>query len=425
MLKKIIILLVFPVMFLITGCESMKEGGAEYEKSFDIALNNTLGIERTDEAINLELAEIKSAHPDFNSNAFAIFDGDEELASQISDTNLDGVADLITLVKNFQPGESSSVAIRFNTAGYVEHNYKKRTQAEVSVKMDYELKGVKYTGGRFQNVDKVKLPENHEDHNAFLRYEGPGWESEKVGYRLYLDARTRTDIWGKKVDTLVLQDVGVNDLVAEDESYQSMMNWGMDIFKVGKSLGIGSITMPTEKGLEIVAETDSVICYIASNGVVRSEVLTKYFGWQTSTGKYNFTTSHVITAGSRLTEFNATINPSVDALATGLAKHENTEYFISENKETGWQYIALYGTQTLADDDLGIALIYQKADEIEVTEDDLSYIVKLKPADGKLQYYFAAAWVQEPNGIKTKDQFKEYLNTVILKLDSPVTVAVK
>ncbi len=423
-IKLFLIAGVFAVLLLSCSKNNVDSG---FEKSFDVELGNQLNVLRTDEAISIKLSDIKTAHPGFNDDAYAVYEGENELESQVSDTDVDGTPDLLTFVKDIKANENSVVAIKYNSKGEIKHDYTKRTQAEVSRKFDYELVGVKYTKGRFQNVDKLKLPANHEDHNAYLRYEGPGWESEKVGYRLYLDARTRTDIWGKKVDTLVLQDVGVNDLVAEDESYQSMMNWGMDIFKVGKSLGIGSITMPTTKGLEIVADTDSVICYIADNGVVRSEVLTKYFGWQTAAGKYDFATSHVITAGSRLTEFNAVIDPAVDLMATGLAKHENTTYFTSPESKEGWKFIALYGKQTLAgpEDKLGIALFYKSDNEVEVTEDNLSYIVKLNTTDGKLNYYFAAAWEQELNGIKNIDGFKTYLSEVIARLDNPVSVTVK
>ena len=424
MLRKLIF---FIPAFVLILCACSKQGAMPgYQKSFTISLDNTLQAERTDEAINISIASIKEKYPDFNPDAFAVFEKDNEIASQATDINADGIPDYITFVRNFNSLEKVYVSINYNISGKTGHNYKKRTQAEVSVKVDYELVGAKYTKGRFQNVDKVKLPSNHEDHNAYLRYEGPGWESEKVGYRLYLDARTRTDIWGKKVNELVLHTVGVNDLVAEDESYQSMMSWGMDIFKVGKSLGIGSITMPTEKGLEIVADTDSVICYISSNGDVRSDVLTKYFGWQTAKGKYDFNTLHTIAAGSRLCEFNADINPGVDELATGLAKHENTAYFRSQDANSEWQYIALYGKQTLAGpgDELGISLIYNNNDKLEITEDDLSYIVKLKPTDGKLKYYFAAAWIQEPDGIKNIDEFRTYLNAELARLNKPVTVII-
>ncbi len=58
----------------------------------------------------------------------------------------------------------------------------------------------------------------------------------------------------------------------------------------------------------------------------------------------------------------------------------------------------------------------------KVTEDSLSHIVVLNPAKGKLFYYFAAAWEQEPDGIKDINEFKAYLDKTILKLSEPVKI---
>ena len=91
-------------------------------------------------------------------------------------------------------------------------SFTKRTQAEISHKVNGNWKEREYIGGEFQNVDKLPVPPEHTDHSWFIRYEGPGWESDKVGYRLYLDWRNATDIFGKKTDDLVLQGVGLGRL---------------------------------------------------------------------------------------------------------------------------------------------------------------------------------------------------------------------
>ena len=80
-----------------------------------------------------------------------------------------------------------------------------KTYAEISIKEGGEWNGRKYVGGdSFKNVQELQVPKNHTDHSFFIRYEGPGWENNQVGYRLYLDWRNAIDIYGKKVDSLVL-----------------------------------------------------------------------------------------------------------------------------------------------------------------------------------------------------------------------------
>src|SRR6185436_7591198 len=73
-----------------------------------------------------------------------------------------------------------------------------RAHAEVSIKEGGAWQEKKYVGGTFRSVRQVTMPPQSSDHNEYLRYEGPGIESDLVGYRVYLDWRNGFDIFGKK-----------------------------------------------------------------------------------------------------------------------------------------------------------------------------------------------------------------------------------
>ena len=90
-----------------------------------------------------------------------------------------------------------------------------------------------------------------------------------------------------------------------------------------------------------------------------------------------------------------------------------------------WQYIALYGKQSLADDDLGIGLFYKKSDLIVNYEDEVNYGVSLKPNEGQVEYYFCAAWEKEPVGIKDADAFVAYLVQVAATLNNNLEIEIK
>ena len=397
------------------------------EKNADslvIYLQNRLNVSRVDEAISIDVAAIIKRFPGFQATSSAVYDGGIELASQVDDTNRDGTPDLLTFIANFSSNEKKKIVVKNILSGSQHHAMKKRTQAELSVKVGYEYIDGKFTKGKFVNIDSILVPANHVDHDALFRYEGPGWESDKAAYRFYLDARNRTDIFGKKVPEMVLQSVGVNDLVADNnESYQSMMSWGMDVFKVGNSLGIGSIAMPVGKEIVTVSKTDSVFCVIASNGSVRSDVRASYFGWVAGEKKYDLVSDYSITGGSRLTQHSLQISPNPEYLCTGLAKHDETTVIESKERRPGrLQYLGLYGKQSRFGDDMGIAVFFNSSDFLESREDAVSQLVILKPSNGKLTYYFAEAWVQEPGGIKTIEEFREYLEAESTKLDSPIEV---
>ncbi len=397
----------------------------KYTDSLVITLTNVLDLSRIDEPISLSMVSIVKKFPHFNYFMFALFDGDNEIASQVDDTDRDGTPDMLSFVANFSPREKKNIVVRFGTAGSMKKEFKKRTQAELSVKVDYEYLEGKFTKGRFVNIDSIRVPANHVDHDALFRYEGPGWESDKISYRFYLDARNRTDIFGKVTPDMVMQTIGVHDLVADNnESYQSRMSWGMDIFKVGNSLGIGSIAMQHGNDVVTVSKTDSIFCTIAANGPIRSSVRSLHYGWEVGEKKYTIVSDYSITAGSRLTKYEATIFPNPENLCTGLAKHDQTALLESRNDAKGnWKYLGLYGKQSRAGDDLGIALFYKGTELIERRDDAVSQLVVLRPHDGKLTYYFAAAWQEEPNGITTIDEFRSYLDSVVLRLDNPILVS--
>ena len=358
----------------------------------------------------------------FDAPSFTLMDGDTEIPHQIIyDSNYKYIAFVIDL----NPNETKVLQLSPDSKEK-EKQFKNRTYAELAMKPGNIHIDGKFRGNRFENITKIKVPEIHTDHDALFKYEGPGWESEKVGYRFYLDWRNATDIFGKKTNELVLHKVGVTDTVEKDDSYHQMQEWGMDIFKVGKSLGIGSIGMWDDGKVNMVSKTDSIYCEITENGPIRSQVKTNYFGWLIGDNKYNLESRLSIFAGSRLTKTELTIEGSPENLVTGLAKFEGTN-FIKSNSENGWAYIALYGNQTLVNenDKLGIAVFYKSSELIELTEDELSYSVKLKPVNNKVEYYFCAAWEQEPGGIKTEEEFVVFLNETLNQLNNPPVVELK
>lgn len=392
--------------------------------SLIIRLENPIAMTRVDEAISILTQSLFARISHKGPGTLVVLDRGKEIASQIDDSNRDGSPDLLTFVSDFMPKEEKTIVIKYVDKSTTRPAFTKRTQADLSIKRDYDFVDGKYTKGRFVDIDSVRVPAQHIDHDALFRHEGPGWESDKVGYRFYLDARNRTDIYGKKVPDVVLHTVGVHDLVADNnESYESMMSWGMDNFKVGTSLGIGSIAMENGKEIVTVSKTDSVFCVIAANGPVRSDVQATYHGWLVGEKKYHLVSSYSITAGSRLTNCQEIITPMPANLCTGLAKHENTTLLEPRDKDSrGWQYFGVYGNQSRSGDSMGIAIFYKGSDRIDRQEDDVSYLVTLLPHDGRLQYYFAAAWQQEPNGIQSLEEFRAYVESVVGKLDNPIHV---
>ncbi len=404
------------------GCDKQSNIPADikkvYPNTLSIQINNPLDIARDDAEVRIKIEKIKEKEPQFNEKAFIVWSGLKEIPSQAVDLDDDKQADYIIFVLNLTSHEHKTISLLFSTDGEIKHDYKRRTQAELSHKFGGEFVDRKYVGGRFQNVSYLKLPPEHTDHSDFIRYEGPGWESDKVGYRFYLDWRNAIDIFGKKVSDMVLQNVGQDGY----DSYHNPADWGMDILKVGESLGIGSIAMWEDGQANRVAVTDSVDCAILANGSLYSQIRIRYFGWKVGSGIYDLISDLSITAGSRMTKNQLQIKGEAYNLCSGLAKHEATDYFQSNTDQGGWGYIALYGQQSLAGDNLGTAVLFDTRQLIEINEDEINHVVVLKPYQKKVTYYFLAAWEQEPEGIKSKQIFKDYLDQTIKELNTSLLV---
>lgn len=416
-MKKISAWVLFPCLVLLFSCNNSSENTNTESSELTIELKNPNDLDLMSQIISLSPERILSQNPDVNWEKLGFYADDIYVPFQYLDHNEDGVPEEILLNLDFKPGEEKT--LRLKEATVVQSQQTKRTQAEISIKTGGKWEEKKYTSGEFKNVSSLRVPDEHTDHSEYIRYEGPGWESDKVGYRFYLDWRNAIDIFGKLTPEMVLQEVGLDGF----DSYHEPADWGMDILKVGESLGMGSMGHWTGTNAARVAETDSVFCDITENGDLQSTITTTYYGWKTQNGKTDLTSEMSIQAGSRLTRNDISLSESLDNICTGIVKHEKANFFTGNSTdEQPWGYIATYGQQTLNDDNLGMAILFKKGDLLEITEDDHSHVIVLKPTNNKITYYFLAAWEKEPEGITQENEFLSWLDETVQKLNNPVQV---
>jgi hypothetical protein len=280
-----------------------------------------------------------------------------------------------------------------------------KTYAEISVKEGGKWEGRKYSGGTFKNVQKLKLAPEHTDHSFDIRYEGPGWESNKIGYRLYLDWRNAIDIFGKKTEAIILPKVGQDGF----DSYHEMQDWGSDILKAGKGIGIGSIDRYVNNERLHFHEVDSTIASIV-NTSQKSSVKVHYYGWKTAQDKVDFTSELTIKPDQRYTQHTIHSSKAIEGICTGIVKQKNTELFQKKSQNKKWAYIATYGAQSLVPDQLGMAIFYQVSSIANLVDAEFDHLLLFIPTTKAVDFYFLGAWKQEPNGIQSKEEFERYLD---------------
>ncbi|MDC6365912.1 MULTISPECIES: DUF4861 family protein [Flavobacteriaceae] len=282
-----------------------------------------------------------------------------------------------------------------------------KTYAEISIGQGGEWKDRVYENGTsFKNVEELRVPESHTDHSWYVRYEGPGWESNKVGYRLYIDWRNAIDIFGKTTDSMILNQVGQDGF----DSYHEKQNWGQDILKVGKALGLGSYGRMVADSVYHFQNLDSTFVKI-DNTENHSSVTINYYGWESAGVTTDLVSNLSIAPDSRATKAVLKTSEPVEGLATGIVKSDAAELLQSDDSEAEWGYVATYGEQTLVPDRLGMAIFYKKEQVASIEDGNFDHLVVFKSTNEPITYHFAAAWEGEKDGIKTKEEFIAYLNS--------------
>ncbi|OFY55336.1 MAG: hypothetical protein A2X22_02830 [Bacteroidetes bacterium GWF2_49_14] len=261
-----------------------------------------------------------------------------------------------------------------------------------------------YRGGSFKPVSELKVSEKHTDHSLDIQLEGPAWESDKIGYRIYLDWRNATDIFGKMVDTLVLHRVGLDGF----DSYHETSDWGVDVLKVGNSLGIGTIGFWDGQKAIRVEKTDSIKCRV-DNFKGYSVVKVDYYGWQINGMRTDIYTILTIEKGSYLSRYDISLSDELPNIATGIVTLPGTDLKVIQDIKPGWNCLVTFGVQSLQNDCLGMCVFYKSNQALEITEDPDSHVVVLKPQNKKLTYYFGAAWQQDQSKVSSMEEFESIL----------------
>jgi hypothetical protein len=392
----------------------------QFPESLTLDVTNPLEVERSDALVTIPADLIRRKAKSFNDKAFVVTINGREIASQY--VRDDSAAEAIVVVLDkVAAKEKLTLTVRYNRNGQVTRNYTRRTQAELSHKTGGKFVNREYVGGAFRNVTSLRVPPEHKDHSWFIRYEGPGWESDKVGYRFYLDQRNATDVFGKKTADMILQWVGQDNF----DSYHEMQPWGMDVMKVGKSLGVGSIGYLDNGIVSRVEKTDSVSCEIRENGNLYSSVLTRYNGWRVGDIKTDLISYISIHGGARHTRQQLLLTGNMKRICTGIVKDANARLHTSGGTASSFGYIATFGKQSLNNDNLGLAVLFSPSSFAGFSEDNFSHVVDMNVADGRLEYYFLAAWSGEIDGITDEATFLTYVQKIARELANPLKVQIR
>lgn len=402
------IVLSLPLLLLVglggAGAYSNAATAPESPVIAHLEVGNPSKFARPDTLVRLSLGQLG-----VTGGPLQVWEGKAARPTQLLDDDGDGRPDALAFLADLGAAATHSYLVDRRQPGTAA---RPRAHAEVSIKEGGAWQQKKYVGGTFRSVRQVTMPPQASDHNEYLRYEGPGIESDLVGYRVYLDWRNGFDIFGKKTSATVLPNVGLDGY----ESYHQMADWGADILKVGESLGMGGFGYWDGAKAVLVSDVAERSTAIRSDGPIHASFELDYKGWKTGAATVDLLATLSMQAGSPMVDVALATSAPLDNLAVGLVAHPEAEVMTGDLDVTGeaWSYLATFGRQTLFEGDhLGMVVLFRKMDLVEQTRDESSQVLVLRPRGKEVSYAFGALWSGQKGGVQTREELKAFLEAEV------------
>lgn len=403
------------------------------KKASQLVIGNT-DIERPHELVVVKRSVLETRLDSLPAGKYIILKQEgRPLVVQHDDRDGDGAWDEIAFLVPLQPGEKKVLDIEVSDApatikaAVLAHVRHKRKHADNTFGDD--LPGDTVPAGQpATDFSKQPLP-------PFLT-EGPAWENDKVGFRLYFDVRNGKDIWGKTTSRMVLDEVGTDT----SKNYHAQADWGMDVLKVGKSLGAGSLALQMKDagGKDTLvrlggANMGSIVYQKIADGPVRAIFRLQYPAWKPldSTNVVAVAEEISIWGGQYFYESNVYLTgaPAGSKLVTGIV---NLHSHASKTIDTaGYEVLYTYDAQSENKDNLGMALLVSKKlfDSFITTPNantdvQNTYAVALNTGNEPVTYRFYAGWQPSDPQFASEAAFRNFLSQEI-KRSSPVTISWK
>ena len=385
-------------------------------KSLIIKINaiNPLPIERSDELIVISKAQLSLYEIPENGFPIVYINNNEEIPSQIDDINLDGIWDELAFSVDFKAQDTLDIIIKFQTA---KPSYTKSTNIRLAKKDNNQLVALN-KAERIAGKD-TKIT------STFYQMEGPAWENDKVAFRNYLDERNGMDIFGKITEKMILDSVGIN------EDYHKMQEWGMDILKVGSSLGAGALAFNINDTLFRLAIANGSYAEIVNIGPVRSILNLNFPAIKIDESSFDLIQQISIAKGKYYYENCLRISKHRYDVVSGIVKlHSDT--LIKSIDDMSF-YIATHDTQAYNKENLGMAIMGRTKDLViaaeapsENADITQTYYCQFKESiSDNLCFRFYACWEESDEIFKNRSSFLTFLDIEKLKYNNPIIIHLK
>lgn len=345
-------------------------------------------------------------------------DNSQALPCQLDDLSGDLAPDELAFVADIPAKTSCTFRIMCSTVAPT-RSYPPRTAAFMKV---WDRKY------RYPYINSIEYQGRNEPLATYDAIYGHGaqWESELVGFRVYMDHRQSIDIYGKPYPQLVLDKT--NFYSTREDMAEGR---GCDILFAGPSVGAGSFRGYLSGEPTYVDKVEARGQRVVSSGPVRAIVEVWDRNWDYNGKTIQMRQRYTIYAGHRDVEVAVDlVGKGVEAerFCTGVQKIEmNNEGFMSPNSGLVGSWGKNIPDKAAEDlvEGVGLGVFVGREFLDSKREDKYNYLTILKPRDGHIRYHLAICALMERDGFKSSAQWFAWLRQWQEQLEKPCVVKVR
>mgnify|MGYP002598586549 CR=1 FL=1 len=382
------------------------------EKKIEVIVENPWNAEKVDEPVVIDLSSLGAG---FTVKSATVFDGTNEIPSQLDDMNGDTRADELAFVINLPASGKKTLNVTLSSLKS-DKTYPARVYAEMLFRTS---KKNKYAKGYAIYADGASDTYNVQHHH------GAAFESELVAYRIYFNEKQTTDLYGKFHKGLELE---------ESQFYptgeQLKRGFGDDVIKVNSSCGAGTLRGWDGTQSTLIKPVAVRGQRILASGPLRTIVDAEVKGWQYQNKELNMINRYTLYAGHRDAQVDVLFDAPLDkeVFCTGVQNITGHADMFSDHNGL----VASWGTDWPVNDTVkykketvGLATYIPKKYVVKETSDKENFLYTISaPGKSSFRYYTSFTSCKETFGYPDKEKWFAYVQEWKKALEQPVKITV-
>lgn len=391
------------------GLSALAQG---QEKKIEVIVENPWNAEKVDEPVVIDLSSLGAG---FTVKSATVFDGTNEIPSQLDDMNGDTRADELAFVINLPASGKKTLNVTLSSLKS-DKTYPARVYAEMLFRTS---KKNKYAKGYAIYADGASDTYNVQHHH------GAAFESELVAYRIYFNEKQTTDLYGKFHKGLELEE---SQFYPTDE--QLKRGFGDDVIKVNSSCGAGTLRGWDGTQSTLIKPVAVRGQRILASGPVRTIVDAEVKGWQYQNKELNMINRYTLYAGHRDAQVDILFDAPLDkeVFCTGVQNITGHADMFSDHNGL----VASWGTDWPVNDTVkykketvGLATYIPKKYVVKETSDKENFLYTISaPGKSSFRYYTSFTSCKETFGYPDKEKWFAYVQEWKKALEQPVKITV-